>query len=128
MQYLSQEWLSEADNAVRSAAASAPNHHLVIDQVVTDAASYQIRINGEESTIVPLEAGASSDAHARFTQSLATAVAIAQGVTDAHQAFLLGHIRFEGDAAVLIERQEAFAWLEGVLAPVLAATAFPPME
>ena len=59
-----------------------------------------------------------------FHQDLDTAQAVAQGTTDAHQAFLLGQITFEGSIDVLIERRDAFTWLAAVLAPVLATTTF----
>ena len=57
-----------------------------------------------------------------FRQSIDTARAIAQGDTDAHQAFLLGDIRFEGSIDALITHRASFEWLEQTLAPVMEAT------
>lgn len=125
VRYLSKEWIAAADAAVRNAAATAPAERVVIDQVIEDAVSYRVTISHDDASIQPLVAEVvDTEANARFTQSLATATAVAQGTTDAHQAFLLGHIRFEGDVDLLITRRPAFAWLESVLAPVLAKTIF----
>lgn len=65
------------------------------------------------------------DADATFRQSLATARAIASGETDAHQAFLLGEIRFEGTIEALIEHRDSLQWLHQALAPVMATTTWP---
>lgn len=74
-------------------------------------------------SITPLD-DSSTPADAIFRQSIETARAVAQGTTDAHQAFLLGHIIFEGNIDVLIERRDAFTWLADALVPVLAETVF----
>lgn len=63
-------------------------------------------------------------ADAVFRQSFATARAIAEGSSDAHQAFLLGDIRFEGSIDALITHRASFDWLEQTLAPVMAATSW----
>lgn len=130
MRYLSDEWIAAVDEAVRAASADAPTDPLVIDQHVTDVVSYRVRVEQGSSSITRLaEAGAggidgSSGVDAAFTQDLSTAVAVAAGETDAHQAFLLGRIRFTGDADVLIRRRDAFSWLAEILAPVMARTDF----
>jgi len=125
VQYLSDAWLVAADQAVRAAADTAPATNLVVHQVITDGPSYQVRVARGNCSIVELsDASALDTADASFTQSLETATAVAGGASDAHQAFLLGHIRFVGNADVLIEQREAFEWLETVLAPVMAATTF----
>jgi len=127
VKYLSRDWVAAADAAVRSAAVSAPPGRVVIDQIVEGALSYRVSIDSEEASIVVLDH--TDSAHdAQFSQSLATAMAVAQGTTDAHQAFLLGHIRFSGDVNVLIERRESLAWLEAALAPLLQATTFDDLD
>lgn len=122
MRYLSEEWLAAADQAVRDA-SPAPAGKLVIDQRVdhgdtvvrwrtTLASTSQIgRVDDHED-----------GADATFRQSFETARAVAQGETDAHQAFLLGDIRFEGSIDALIANRDSFEWLERALAPVMAAT------
>gem|GEM_PF-892394 len=125
MRYLSEEWIAAADAALRQAAASAPAARIVVDQVIEGAASYRVIIEQNAASITLLDAAADHGAaDAVFRQQAATAAAVAKGTTDAHQAFLLGHIRFEGAIDVLIERREAFEWLETALAPVLAETVF----
>ena len=127
MRYLSEQWITAADKAVKSAAGSAPKGRIVIDQVIEGSISYRIVIDGDDASITQHandELRVEDTADARFSQSLATAAAVAQGQTDAHQAFLLGHIRFDGDVSVLIERRASLVWLETVLAPVLAQTEF----
>jgi len=121
--YLSAEWIAAADGAVKSAAASAPAEGLVIDQLVTGACNYRL-VLGPHPSVHAISGSETEQADAVFSQDLATATAVAQGTTDAHQAFLLGRIRFEGNINVLIERRDAFDWLESVLAPVLAGTTF----
>lgn len=123
MRYLSDEWIAAADKAVRAAAANAPAEPLVIDQHVTGVASYRVRIAQGDCSVAALGAGAEG-ADATFRQDAATARAVATGETDAHQAFLLGRITFTGDADVLIQRRDAFAWLADTLTSVMADTEF----
>ena len=125
--YLSEEWIAAADQAVRDADAKnpAPAEGIVVDQFVAGGANYRIRIAKGSSSIRSIgDGGAGEPADASFSQAFETATAVAQGTTDAHQAFLLGHIRFEGNAEILIERRDALEWLEAALAPVIAATSF----
>lgn len=128
VRYLSNEWIQAANAAVQAASSTAPEARVVVDQRVSKAVDYRITIQRDACAIVSLESTtASSDspaADAVFRQSLDTARAVAQGTTDAHQAFLLGQITFEGNIAVLIERRDAFTWLASALAPVLAKTTF----
>lgn len=125
MRYLSEEWILAADACVRSASAAAPSGRIVIDQVIEDACSYRITIEQDAASITQIDGQTQvSAADARFRQTAATAAAVAQGHTDAHQAFLLGQIRFEGDISILIDRREALVWLETVLAPVMSETVF----
>lgn len=128
MRYLSDEWIEAADAAVR-AASPAPSGPLVVEQrVETDDGTRGWRtVFGAESRIEPAPAGPDGPpgeppVDAVFSQSEATARAVATGNTDAHQAFLLGDIRFEGSVEALIEHRASFEWLEAALAPVMAVT------
>lgn len=123
MRYLSNEWVQAADRAVKAAAATAPQQTLIIDQQVADALDYRIVI-GPSPTVEVINEPPAASADATFSQSLETATAVAQETTDAHQQFLLGHIRFHGDINLLIERRDAFNWLQAALAPLLAKTTF----
>ena len=131
VRYLSDEWIAAADDAVRSDANSAPAGRIVVDQYIDDVASYRIRIDRGDCAIVSLRNGDDGhrgsdghDADVVFRQSAETARAVAMGETDAHQAFLLGQIRFEGNIDLLIRRRDAFDWLASRLAPVIASTEF----
>lgn len=123
MRYLSSEWIEAADAAVKAAASTAPETRVVVDQLVRDVVDYRVTIERDACSIVLLDSE-SAPADAVFRQSMATATAVALGTTDAHQAFLLGEITFEGNIDVVIERREAFTWLAATLEPVLAETSF----
>lgn len=124
MRYLSNEWIEAANDAVTAAAANAPTDRLVIDQHIDGASSYRVIVERDACSITTLAQPGAETAHASFRQSAATAQAVAQRTTDAHQAFLLGHITFEGSVDILIARRDAFAWLEAALAPLMARTTF----
>lgn len=127
VRYLSVEWFEKANAALRAAASGAPAGRVVVDQTLLSPTeppmTYRVTIEQNNAQMVA-EPQSPEGPDARFEQQVATAAAIVRGETDAHQAFLLGHIRFEGDIAVLIERRAAFEWLEATLAPVLAETTF----
>lgn len=125
MRYLSDEWFAAADAAVQSAAHAAPTGPVVIDQYVTDdePLTWRVHIDTGNASIRVMQQP-DDGAHASFRQSRATAIAVATGARDAHQAFLLGEIEFEGDIDVLVERRPALDWLAETLAPVLAQTDF----
>lgn len=125
MRYLSKEWIAAADAAVRANAANAPTTRLTIDQHVGSDLKYRVVVEQNASSVSLIDDSAVADsADAVFSQSRETAKAIALGDTDAHQAFLLGHITYSGNVSVLIQRRDAFAWLQDALAPVIAATSF----
>lgn len=125
VRYLSKEWIEAANAAVEAAADSAPDAGVVIEQHVKDTISYRVVIERNACLIAEFDDETPSPvADATFRQNLETAHAVAVGTTDAHQAFLLGQITFEGTIDVLIERRDAFGWLESTLAPVMAATTF----
>jgi len=115
MRYLSNEWIKAANTMVQAAASAAPANRVVVDQRVNDAINYRITLERDDCAIVSIDdAETDTDgpaADAVFRQSLDTARALAQGTTDAHQAFLLGQITFEGNIDVLIERRDALTWL-----------------
>jgi hypothetical protein len=124
MRYLSDEWIAAIDLAVRTAAQTGPDQRLVVDQHVEGVIDYRIVVARTGAGAWAGIDAAAPPPDAAFYQTEATARAIARGDTDAHQAFLLGAIRFEGDVDLLIERRDTMTWLEQVLAPVMAATTF----
>jgi len=122
---LSQDWFTAAHAAVQVNEASAPPTRLTIDQRVGEQIRYRVVIERDACSIAPIKDSHEVDAaDAVFDQEMHTAVSIAQGYTDAHQAFLLGHIRYCGNVNVLIERRDAFEWLQAALAPLMATTSF----
>lgn len=125
MRYLSDQWLAAADQALRARADAVPAGDLVIDQHIAEKASYRITVSGDQTSLSRIDAStATPGAHVVFRQSASTARAVAQGTTDAHQAFLLGQIRFEGDIEALINHRDALNWIEQTLAPLLEVTTF----
>ena len=124
MRYLSSEWIDAANEAVAVVAATAPVERLIIDQHIAGASSYRVSIERDACSVTALAGDTEPEPDASFRQSAATAQALAQRTTDAHQAFLLGHITFEGNVDVLIARRDAFSWLEAALAPLMRRTQF----
>jgi len=126
MRYLSDAWLDAANDALATSEAPPQGARLIIDQHVSDVGSWRVVI--DDAPHIDRLAGEDperSRADAAFRQSLATAHAIAVGSTDAHQAFLLGEIRFEGDINAVIQQRDALRWLQLALAPVMAQTTWP---
>jgi len=124
VRYLSKDWIAAADAAVKATATSAPAGRVVVDQTIDDVVSYRVTIDATDPSVIEVSGHGHTEADATFRQTAATASAVAQGHTDAHQAFLLGHIQFTGDISLLIERRSSFEWLASALAPVLAKTTF----
>ena len=129
MHYLSDEWIVAASSALANAVTAAPAGRVVVDQHIDGVVSYRVTIEHNTGSLTPLGTtppgqASTPGADASFHQSIETARAVAAGTTDAHQAFLLGHIRFDGNIDVLIEHRDAFAWMQAALAPVMAATTF----
>lgn len=120
MRYLSAQWLTAANEAVQSSPPPPAGSRLIIDQVVDGAASWRVVVG--DTAQIGAQPDDGSIADATFRQSIATAQAIASGTTDAHQAFLLGEIRFEGNIEALIEHRAVLQWLHDALAPVMAET------
>ncbi|MEM7093476.1 MAG: hypothetical protein AAF567_10780 [Actinomycetota bacterium] len=123
MQYLSDAWFAAADAAVRGA-GPAPSGPLTIVQQVDGVGAWKVTL-GASPEIRRFAPGVEEAADATFRQTAETARRIARGETDAHQAFLLGDISFDGDITRLIEHRAALDWLEAALAPVMAATEWP---
>ena len=124
MRYLSDEWFEAADEAVQ--VASPAPAQLIIDQHIDDELTWRVTMGTDSSIrrLASLPADDRDAADATFRQSRRTAAAIARGETDAHQAFLLGDVRFEGDIDSVIERREALDWLHAALEPVMARTSW----
>lgn len=125
MNYLSDEWIEEANTALASASERFGSTTLTIAQCVRDARSYVISINGTAASLRACSAEELPQQTLRFSQSWTTACEVARSETDAHQAFLLGDISFSGDVQELVTSVDVLADVAAILAPVMAQTAFP---
>ena len=132
VRYLSGEWLSALQRAVdeRAPVPSGPTaepdrDRLTVQQVVTGGpdgdVSYHVTVAEEE---VRIEPGRSTEPTVTFTQSYATAAAVARGELSAQEAFMLGLIRVGGDLPELVQRHDTFARLDDVFASVRAETEY----
>ena len=127
VRYLSDEWITAVaqeiatDTALKIAAA-APS--VSVTQLVTGTpfgdVTYHLAYRDGE---VSFKKGA-APSDVVFTQTYATAVGVATGNINAADAFLNGHVRFQGDHQRLIDAQPFFAALDGVFARVRLRTAF----
>lgn len=125
MQYLSDVWIAAANRALSSVTTDTGPTPLVVVQHVVDARSYLITLGEDGASLVSLDNDFAPENALTFTQNWATACGVAQSVTDAHQAFLLGDIAFTGDIATLIDRAGLLEQIAAALAPVMEATTFP---
>lgn len=123
VRYLSDEWIAAADRLLREH-SPRPSVSLTIVQQVDGLCRYRIVISPSATRVETLHPDEANDADAVFIQSAETATNIARGETDAHQAFLLGKIDFEGSIETLIECRDAFGWLAEAFAPLMAETSF----
>jgi hypothetical protein len=128
IRYLSAEWIAAMADAVRSNAslqALAGDHTIGFTQVVTGTpygdVSYHLQVgNGSLS----FGSGAASPEHVRFTESWATAIAVATGELNAQEAFIKGAVKFSGHHQLLIDAADLFAELNGVFEAVRERTEY----
>lgn len=108
---------ARADDELRAAAAEAD---LVVQQVVVDddgaeVAAWTVVLTEDE---VAVRSGHVEDFTVRFTQTRATAEAIARGELAALEAFIDGDLRIGGDVNALAERHRVLGRLGDVFAAV----------
>lgn len=129
--FLSPEWITRLSQLVAPAAPNELDEPLVIQNVVTEAppelagpegtVTYYVRLDPAGSSA---DAGHADDATVTFTQTYATAAAIAQGTNGAQAAFMAGELRIGGQVNALVRNQAAVAELDELLAPLRADTEF----
>lgn len=129
--FLSPKWIARLGELVAGATPAELAEPLVIQNVITDAPVEVAGESGEVSYYVRLDpsgstagAGPAPDATVTFTQTYATAAAIAQGAQGAQAAFMGGDLRIGGQVNTLVKNQSAVAELDEVLAPLRADTEF----
>lgn len=127
-QYLSDEWLQEAGDALAADSAlsdAAKDLDLTIQYEVTGAPggkrSYGIHFVDGSAGVEP---GAHKDAPVSFTLDYDTAAEIAQGRLSAQAAFMQGRLKLGGDVGVLIRQHAAFDGVADALGPLRDTTEF----
>ncbi len=147
VQYLSDEWFSAATEAIATAGALPGPCDLTVHQRVDDL-TWSVRFFDQRAellrtalssdTAVPRDTALSrdtalprdtasdggADSQVSFSQTRDVANSIGSGQRDAHEAFLLGDVVFDGDVELLIKHRAVFDWLESALAPLMAITTF----
>ncbi len=127
VQYLSDEWISAVAQEIATDATikvAAIEHSVSISQLVTGTPFGDVNYHLVCSDgVVHFKKGA-SPSDVVFTQTYATAVGVATGNINAADAFINGHVRFQGDHQRLIDAQSLFAALDAVFARVRLRTAF----
>ena len=119
LEYLSQEWIEEADAALRaSGLCTSDGERFTVEQRVGDVA-YHLEFDGDGARV---HAGSAADPSVVFQQSRAIAAAIARGNVPAEEAVLNGEIVFEGDPKSLLDNHQILARAEDVFADLRAHT------
>lgn len=119
MQYLSDEWIDQANTAVASLEPAA--EPFAVSYTVTDGP------DGERSYTVDLGAPSirpGADAAVGLRMSWDVATAIANGRLSAQRAFLDGNMQIQGDAQALVGNSDGMAAIDEVLAPLRNNTTY----
>ena len=126
--YLSDEWLTAADDAL--AGDDALSHAtdavaVTVQQVVTGGPEGDVAYHVDvDHGRVHIAGGTAGDPTVTFVQTWDTAVAIARGELSAQGAFMSGLIRVRGDLPKLVEHGDAFGGVDDVLARVRTTTTY----
>ena len=119
VQYLSEEWLQEADTALRASGLRTPDgQRFAIEQHVGEAV-FHLVFDGEGAGA---RSGPAPDPSVVFHQSWDTAAAIARGELSAEEAVLNGHTILEGDPMSLVTNHPVLAKADDVFAELRART------
>lgn len=119
VQYLSEEWLQEADTALRTSGLRTPDgRRFTMEQRVGEAVFHMV-FDGDGAGV---RAGPAPDPSVVFRQSWDTAAAIARGELSAEEAVLNGHTILEGDPIALVTNHPVLAKADDVFAELRART------
>jgi len=119
LEYLSDEWIQEAEAALRASGLRAPDgERFAVEQQVGEVVFHMVF--DEEGARV--SSGPATEPAVVFCQSWDIAVAIAQGELSAEEAVLNGEVTFEGDPMALLTHRRLLAKAEDVFANVRAST------
>ncbi len=136
IRYLSPEWVTEfvrivtsdheLQNRLEGALPAAP---LGVTQLVLDGPDGDVCYHVScTPTVITAGLGPANPENARFVQDHVTALSLATGTQNAQQAFITGHIRFEGDHQRLLDAEDLFVALDDALAPLRAVTDFGDVQ
>lgn len=119
MQYVSDEWIHEANAAI--AGLEPTVEPFAVSYTITDGPS------GERSYTLDLgcpsiQPGATASVGLRMTWDVA--IAVATGQLSAQRAFLDGNMQIQGDAQALVGNTEAMAAVDAALAPLRSRTTY----
>lgn len=122
-QYLSDDWFT--------AVAEAIGHVVVVDTRVTIQQTVTDGPDGDVTWVVDIDEhgihltrGAAAEPSASFTQTYATAAAVASGERRAQAALMAGDITLAGDGGALLAAAGALARIGDALAAVRASTTY----
>jgi predicted lipid carrier protein YhbT len=124
--YLSAEWFDAAQRALDGCDAPDGTSDFVVQHVVLGAPDGDIAFHVDlVAGACRIERGRADAPSITFTERWETAVAIAQGVTSAQEAFIQGRMTVNGDLAALIEHAAAMATLDAALDDLRRGTEYP---
>ncbi len=113
--YLSEEWIHEADAALRASGLCAPDGDRFAVQQQVGEVIFHMVFDGEGARVI---SGPAPDPEVVFVQARETAVAIATGELSAEEAVLNGEVTFEGNPMALLSHRRLLAKAEDVFAEV----------
>ncbi len=113
LEYLSDEWIEEADAALRASGLCAPGGDRFAVQQQVGEVIFHMVFDGEGARI---SSGPAPDPEVAFSQARETAVAIAKGELSAEEAVLNGEVTFEGNPMALLSHRRLLARAEDVFA------------
>lgn len=126
IRYLSNEWIEAVGKEVAESSkvqSFGHKHIFGLTQVVTSTPYGEVKYHLQSGNgSVMFSAGEANPEDVRFTQDYATATAVATGKLNAQEAFINGHIRFNGNQQCLIDAEELFSELDEVFTSVRERT------
>ncbi len=126
VRYLGLDWIRELTREVaenETLAALATSHRIGVTQIVTDGPEgivvYHLQVGDGRAEF---GAGPAEPQDVVMEQSWETAVGVATGELNAHEAFMTGRIRLRGDQELLLASQPVFGALDAVFGAVRPRT------
>ncbi len=123
--FLSQEWFASVREALADGPPDGPPTVVAVRHRVSGGPDgdidYVVRAGSGRFSVEP---GADGPVDIEVIEGYDSAAAISQGTITPAAAFAAGRLKLEGDVALLAERQEDFAALGHLLAPVRAVTTY----